>query len=75
MDREVIIRRTLENLSKLPDNRLEEVSRFTEFLLRNIDESILTEGIKELTSKAKAFKYLEEEEDIYTVNDLKEKYK
>ena len=30
--------------------------------------------MEKLQSESKAFKFLEEEEDIYTINDVKEKY-
>lgn len=46
-----------------------------DFLLQKIDDQILREGIQELASKSKVFSYLNEEEDLYSVNDLKERYK
>ena len=46
-----------------------------DFLLQKIDDQILQEGIQELASKSKVFSYLNEEEDLYSVNDLKERYK
>ncbi|MDP2338076.1 MAG: hypothetical protein Q8N05_16845 [Bacteroidota bacterium] len=39
------------------------------------NDQILQEWIQELASKSKAFSYLNEEEDLYSVNDLKERYK
>lgn len=45
------------------------------FMLKKIDDQILQQGIQNLTSDSKAFSYLIEEEDLYTVNDLKERYK
>jgi hypothetical protein len=46
-----------------------------DFLLQKIDDQILQEGIQELASKSKVFSYLNEEEELYSVNDLKERYK
>jgi hypothetical protein len=43
--------------------------------LQKIDDQILQEGIQELASKSKVFSYLNEEEELYSVNDLKERYK
>ena len=75
MTRETLIKRTVENLSKLPDQRLKEVSDFAEFLLNRIENRLITEGIQQLTTDSKTFKFLEMEEDLYTVSDLKERYK
>jgi len=75
MTRETLIKKTIDNLSKLPDQKLKEVSDFVEFLLEKTEDTILTEGIKRLANQAKTFKFLEEDDDLYTVNDLKEIYK
>jgi 3-hydroxyacyl-CoA dehydrogenase len=75
MTREVIIKKTMDNLNKLPDQKLREVSDFAEFLLNRIDEAVITEGIQKLAGNSAAFEFLEEEEELYSVNDLKEKYK
>lgn len=75
MTRETLIKKTIDNLAKLPDQKLKEVSDFAEFLLNRIEKQLTTEGIQKLVTDSKAFKFLEEDEDIYTVNDLKEKYK
>lgn len=65
----------MENLQKLPEQNLQEVSDFAEFLLSKIDNQIITEGIWQLALESKSFQFLEEEEDLYAVNDLKERYK
>jgi len=75
MTRQVLIQRTIDNLSKLPDQKLKEVSDFAEFLLSKLEDRLLTEGIQKLTSSSKSFRFLDDEEDLYTEADLKEKYK
>ncbi|MDO9613420.1 MAG: hypothetical protein Q7J86_02720 [Bacteroidota bacterium] len=50
------------------------VRDLVDFLLQKIDDQILQEGIQELASKSKVFSYLNEEEELYSVNDLKERY-
>jgi len=75
MTRETLIKKTIDNLTKLPDQKLKEVSDFAEFLLNRIENQLLTEGIQKLVSDSKAFKFLEDEENLYTVADLKERYK
>jgi hypothetical protein len=74
MKREKLIQKTIESLAKLPDHQLREVSDFAEYLLHKMEDRVTNEGIQKLVSDAKAFKFLEEEEDLYTVHDLKEKY-
>lgn len=74
MTREILLQRTIESLSKLPDQKMREVSEFAEFLLHKMEDRILTDGIQNLTVESNSYKFLLEEE-IYTVNDLKEVYK
>lgn len=75
MTRETLIKKTIENLTKLPDQKLKEVSDFAEFLLNRIENQLMTEGIQKLVSDSKTFKFLESEEDHYSLDDLKERYK
>ncbi|WP_230680004.1 hypothetical protein [Pontibacter sp. 172403-2] len=75
MTRQILIQRTIDNLSKLPDQKLKEVSDFAEFLLSKLEDQLLTEGMQKLASNSKSFQFLEDEEDLYSEADLKEKYK
>ncbi len=75
MTRDVLIKKTLDNLTKLPDQKLKEVSDFAEFLINKIEDRLMTEGIQKLTSDSRSFKFLETEEDLYSKADLKEVYK
>ncbi|QNL21556.1 DUF2281 domain-containing protein [Hyphobacterium sp. CCMP332] len=75
MTRETLIKKAIDNISKLPDQKLREVSDFAEFLLNRIENQIVTEGIQKLVSNSNAFKFLKDEEDLYSEKDLKEKYK
>lgn len=73
--RDILIKKTLDNLTRLPDQKLREVSDFVEFLINKIEDRLMTEGIQKLTSDSKSFKFLETEEDLYSKADLKEVYK
>lgn len=75
MTRETLIKRTLEHLTRLPDQKLREVSDFAEFLINNIDDKLMIEGIQKLTTDSKSFRFLETEEELYSKADLKEIYK
>jgi len=75
MNRAVLIKKTIINIQKLPDTKVQEVSDFTEFLLSRIDDQLITTGIQMVASESNTFSFLNDEPDLYTVNDLKEKYK
>lgn len=75
MERKELIENTLFKIKQLPDVKIKEIHDFAEFLLMKIDDQILRQGIQELASSSNAFNYLNEEEDLYSVNDLKESYK
>ncbi len=73
MKRETISKETVDKLNRLPDNKIEQVAEFIEFLLHKVEEYKLHQGILELVTDSDSFAFLEEEEDLYTVEDLKEK--
>ena len=75
MTRQALIKQTIENLSKLPDYQLKEVADFAEFLLTKIDDTLIAKGIQELNRHSQSFSFLENDDDLYTEEDLKEKYK
>ncbi len=75
MNREILIKDTLNKIQQLPDLKIQEINDFAEFLLSKIEDKIFVEGIQKLTSDSKSFEYLLDEEDLYSVNDIKEKYK
>lgn len=75
MSRELLLKKTIEGLTKLPDQKLIEASDFVEFLLNRIDDKIITEGISRISAESKSFSFLEEVEVEYKTTDLKERYK
>ena len=74
MTRQAIIERTLKAINQLPEEKAEEISDFAEFIIRQYEEQQLSKGIQRLTDKSQAFDFLNNEEDIYTEEDLKERY-
>ena len=75
MTREKLMEKTMDALSKLPDKKLKEVSDFAEFLNNKTEDRKLTEEIQLIGAVSKSFRFLEEDEDLYSVSDLKERYK
>lgn len=74
MSKRSIIERTLKAINQLPEDKAEEISVFADFLIKRYEEQLLTEGIRKLTAGSQAFDFLNEEEDIYSEDDLKEIY-
>ena len=74
MTRQFIIERTLKVINQLPDEKAEEISDFADFVFKRYEEHELTNGIKKMASKGQAFNFLNNEEETYSVADLKEIY-
>lgn len=74
MNKEKLINQTIKTLSKLPQDRIKEVNDFADYILKKYDEEILQKGIENLVSNSKSFDFLKDEEDLYSEDDLKEKY-
>jgi len=74
MNRDTLIKQTLKNLSKLPQDKVREISDFADFIVKKHEEGTLQKGIEKLVGHSKSFDFLNEEEDLYSLDDLKEKY-
>ncbi len=75
MNKDAIIKKTIQTLNRLPIEKVNEVHDYADYLLAKLEDNIVNECIRELSSTTTAFDYLNDEEDLYTVNDLKERYK
>lgn len=73
MSRTEIIEKTIIALNKLPENKGEEVANFADFMVKKMDWHDLQAGIHHLMETSAAFAFLNDEEDLYTLDDLKEK--
>jgi len=72
--REELIKSVLENIEKLPDAKIIEVADYASFLLSKIDDLIIQENIYKLSSESLSWQFLEEDGELYSSSDLKEKY-
>jgi hypothetical protein len=75
MTKHILIDRALKSLNQLPEDKIKSVADFADFLLKRYEDEILSKGISKLVSDSKVYEFLENEEDLYSVNDLKERYK
>ena len=75
MTREALIKRALNNIAKLLDQNLIQVLDYPQFLLKQIQDRMLTSGIQNLASNSDYSKFLESKPEVYSVSDLKVRYK
>jgi hypothetical protein len=75
MTKEKLIKKTLETLTKLPQDKILEVNDFADYILEKYDREILQKGIEKIVSESGSFDFLIDEEELYTKDDLKEKFK
>lgn len=74
MSKKELIEKTIAALQKLPADKIAEVSDFADFILQRNEDKLITEGIAQLSGQLKSYNFLAEEEDIYTLNDVKAPY-
>ena len=74
MNRDILINRTINKITLLPDWRLEEISDYVDFLLKLNNDKEITNDIMKLISSSKSFNFLNNEEDVYDESDLIEKF-
>ncbi|MDD5615750.1 MAG: hypothetical protein PHH85_06060 [Candidatus Methanoperedens sp.] len=73
--KEILLHKTLDYLSRLPQDKVIEVAEFVEFLYQKHEEYILKKGIHKMVSNSKSFEFLKEEDELYTLDDLKVRFK
>ncbi len=74
MTKKAIIERTVAALDKLPQQKVEEIFNFVEYVLSQVDENLLSEGVQKIAAEGSSFDFLRTEEDLYSLKDLKEVY-
>ena len=74
MTRQAIIERTVQIINQLPQEKASEISDFADFLIKKYEHQQIIENIQKLVTESKTFSFLNEEEDLYSISDLKEKY-
>jgi len=74
MTREAIIQKTIMTLNMLPDEKAGEVADFADYILKKHEENTLQNGIERLVERSDTFQFLNDDEDLYSADDIKEKY-
>ena len=75
MTQSAVIENTISTLSKLPVEKAEEVADFADFVLKKHEESLLQEGITQIVGDSEVFAFLSDDENLYTRDDLKVRFK
>lgn len=74
MTRQAIIDKTVQAINLLPQDKAVEISDFADFIIKKYEEKTLTDNIQKLSSDSSTFEFLNSQEDLYSLDDLKEKY-
>ena len=74
MEREILMEKTIHKIGQLPTTRVREVNDFVEFILQRTDDALITEGLQQLASSSHTYDFLNNEPELYSVNDLKVKF-
>ncbi len=61
-------------MNTLPEDKAREISDFADFIMRQYEEFLLMEGLQKLMEEGQVFDFLNHEEELYTIQDLKETY-
>lgn len=67
-----MLENTIAKLHQLDKNKLKEANDFVDFLLTKVSNRELTKGIQKQAEEGKVFEFLHDEEELYTIQDLKE---
>lgn len=74
MSKKQILRKTVDKLQKLDESEIKKADDFVDFLLTKTGNKELTKGIQRQAEEGKSFSFLKDEEELYSVDDLKETY-
>lgn len=74
MSRRQLVKQALETINQLPEEKVSEVVNFASYILKKHEETVLQQGIARLVETSETFAFLHDEEDLYTLDDLKERF-
>ena len=70
MTKEAIIKKTIQVINRLPEDKAAEIFDFAAFVLNRFEEQQLKKGIQALHNETKSFDFLYLDEDLYSEADL-----
>jgi len=75
MERETLMNETICKMEQLPTACIQEVNDFVEFIIQRIEDIQITEGLQQLVSSSHTYDFLHDEPELYSINDLKKRFK
>jgi len=72
MKKQLIIEKTLKIVNQRPNDKAVEISDFADFLFKRYEEEELAKGLQSVISENKTFFILREDDEIYSIKDLKD---
>ena len=69
---ETILQQTIQNLYRLPVEKLKEVNDFVSFLISKMDDNLILQNLQKLSLESSVFDFLNDEPDLYSLQDCKE---
>lgn len=73
MDRELLIKKAVLSLSKLPTQKIQEITDFAEFLISKTEDEVPVDDIQKLMAVSTTFDFLNHEPELYSIADIKKK--
>lgn len=74
MIKDTLMETTIQAIKKLPDNKLVEVAEFVDSLSQRLEVTNFSFELAKLSSTTKSLDFLKDEEELYSIADLKEVY-
>jgi hypothetical protein len=74
MSKEELLEHVLERCRKLPESQIAQLLDYAEFLAQKSENGALLKEISSLAEQSVSFDFLNEDPEIYTINDVKVKY-
>ncbi len=74
MTKQTIIEKTIKIINQLPVEKAVEISDFADYIIKRYEAQALVQDIQNMLADSNSFDFLNNEEDLYTEKDLKEKY-
>jgi hypothetical protein len=74
MTKDAIIEKMVQIINQLPKDKASEIADFADFICKKYEDQLLLENIQMMVMESNSLQFLKDEEDIYSLNDLKERY-
>ena len=74
MSKKEIIEKIIIAINQLPQEKAEEISNFTDNIYNQYEDELLRAGMVVLTDESNSFEFIKNEDDVYTLADVKEIY-